>query len=100
LWLIRPSQPSAAPGKQSCSWNRIFCDADAPGPASIPSSRPGPASCVVSKLSSYLDSDSLNQYDESFNVLNWWQDHKRTYTVLSVLAKDIMTIHVSTISFY
>jgi hypothetical protein len=26
----------------------------------------------------YLDSDSLNQYDESFNVLNWWQDHKRT----------------------
>jgi hypothetical protein len=46
-----------------------------------------------------LDSDSLNQYDESFNVLNWWQDHKRTDHVLSVLAKDIMTIPVSTISF-
>jgi hypothetical protein len=27
-----------------------------------------------------------------------WQDHKRTFPVLSVLAKDIMTILVSTIS--
>jgi hypothetical protein len=45
-----------------------------------------------------LDSDSLNQYDESFSVFNWWQDHKRTYPILSVLAKDIMTIPVSTIS--
>jgi hypothetical protein len=45
-----------------------------------------------------LDSDSLNQYDESFSVLNMWQDHKRTYPILSVLAKDIMTIPVSTIS--
>jgi hypothetical protein len=45
-----------------------------------------------------LDSDSLNQYDELFSVLNWWQDHKRTYPILSVLTKDIMTIPVSTIS--
>jgi hypothetical protein len=95
LRLQRSSQPSAAPGKQHSSWNIIFCDA-----ASVPSSssRPSPASCTVSELSSYLDSDSLSQYDESFSVLNWWQDHKRTYPILSVLAKDIMTIPVSTIS--
>jgi hypothetical protein len=98
LRLQRPSQPSAAPGKQPSSWNRIFCGA--PGPASIPSSsyRLVAASCVVSELSAYLDSDSLNQYDESFSVLNWWQDHKRTYHVLSILAKDILTTPVSTIS--
>jgi hypothetical protein len=71
----------------------------APGPASVPSCRPGPTSCDVSELSTYLDSDSLNQYDESFSVLNWWQDHKRTYHILFVLVKDIMTILVSTISF-
>jgi hypothetical protein len=45
-----------------------------------------------------LDSDSLNQYDESFSVLNWWQHQKRIYPNLSILAKDIMTLHVSTIS--
>jgi hypothetical protein len=92
--LQRPSQPSAAPGKQPSSWNRIFCGAV----VSSFSFRPSPASCTVSELSSYLDSDSLNQYDEIFSILNWWQDHKRTYPILSVLAKDIMTIPVSTIS--
>jgi hypothetical protein len=45
-----------------------------------------------------LDSDSLNQYDESFSVLNWCQDHKRAYHILSILANDIMTIPASTIS--
>jgi hypothetical protein len=35
----------------------------------VPSSRPT-ISCVVSELSTYLDSDSLNQYDEFFGVLN------------------------------
>jgi hypothetical protein len=95
LRLQSPSQPSAAPSKQPSSWNRIFY-----GAASVPSfsSRPSPASCTISELSSYLDSDSLNQYDESFSVLNWWQDHKRTYPILSVLTKDIITIPVSTIS--
>jgi hypothetical protein len=95
LRLQRPSQPSAAPGKQPSSWNRFFR-----GAASVPSSssRPSPASCAVSELSSYLNSDSLNQFDESLRVLNWWQDHKRTYPILSVLAKDIITIPISTIS--
>jgi hypothetical protein len=70
--LQRLSKPSVAPGKQPSSWNRIFCGASAPGPASIPisSSRPSTASCDVSELSAYLDSNSLNQYDESFSVLN------------------------------
>jgi hypothetical protein len=94
LRLQRPSQPSAAPDKQPSSWNRIFRDVV----VLSSSSRPIPASCTVSELSSYLDNDSLNQYDESFSVLNWWQYHKRTYPILSVLAKDIMTIPVSTIS--
>jgi hypothetical protein len=95
LRLQRPSQPSAAPGKQPSSWNRIFRGAVIPSS----SSRPSPASCTVSELSTYLDSDSLNQYDDSFSVLNWWQDHKRTYPVLSILVKDVMIILVSTTSF-
>jgi hypothetical protein len=96
LRLQRLSQSSAAPGKQHSSWNRIFYGAASILPSS--SSRRSPASCSVFELSSYLDSDSLNQYDELFSVLNWWQDHKRTYHILSILVKDIMAIHVSTIS--
>jgi hypothetical protein len=67
LRLQRPSQPSATPGKQPCSWNKIFCGT--PGPGIVHSFRPI-VSCVVSELSTYLDSDSLNQYDESFSVLH------------------------------
>jgi hypothetical protein len=62
LRLQRHSQSSDASGKQPSYWNRIFHGAGAPGPACVPSSssRPGPASYVVSELSAYLDSDSLN----------------------------------------
>ena len=51
-----------------------------------------------SELSAYLDSDTVNQYDDDFNILSWWQQHKLTYPVLSILAKDVMTVPVSTIS--
>ena len=36
--------------------------------------------------------------DDDFNILNWWHEHKRAYHVLSILAKDIMTVVVSNIS--
>jgi hypothetical protein len=45
----------------------------------------------ISELSSYLDIDT-------FIVLNWWQRHKLTYPVLSILAKDILTMPASTVS--
>jgi hypothetical protein len=69
--LQRPSQPSAAPGKQPFSSNRIFHVAPRPGlgPGTVHNYRPI-VSCVVSELSTYLDSDSLNQYDGSFSVLH------------------------------
>jgi hypothetical protein len=31
-------------------------------------------------------------------VLAWWYEHKLTYPVLSVLARDVMTVPISTIS--
>jgi hypothetical protein len=98
LRLQRPSQPTTAPGDDPAVWGLIF--RGAPGSFATPnpaSSRPT-ISAAISELSAYLDSDSLNQYDASFHVLNWWHDHKRSYPVLSILAKDIMTVPVSTIS--
>jgi hypothetical protein len=51
-----------------------------------------------SELLSYLDTDPISEYDDNFNILSWWSDHTRVYPVLSILAKDVMTVHVSTIS--
>jgi hypothetical protein len=51
-----------------------------------------------SKLSACLDSDTVQKYDDDFNLLTWWQDHILTYLALSMLAKDVSTVSVSTIS--
>ena len=56
------------------------------------------SSLAGSELTSYLDSDLVNFFDEEFSVLSWWRDHKLTYPVLSILARDIFTVPVSTIS--
>jgi hypothetical protein len=51
-----------------------------------------------SELSAYLDSDTVQKYDDDFNLLTWWQDHKLTYRSLSMLAKDVLNVPISTIS--
>jgi hypothetical protein len=51
-----------------------------------------------SELLAYLDSDPISEYDDDFNILSWWRDHRRAYPVLSILAKDVMSVLVSTIS--
>ncbi|WVZ96399.1 hypothetical protein U9M48_042039 [Paspalum notatum var. saurae] len=54
---------------------------------------------IVSELSTYLESDNLQKFDDDdFNILNWWHEHQITYPVLSILAKDVLTVPVSTIS--
>ena len=53
---------------------------------------------ATSELSAYLDSDIVNQFDDDFNILHWWHEHKLSYPVLSSLARDVMTVPVSTIS--
>ena len=52
----------------------------------------------ASELASYLDCDTINQLDDTFDLLKWWHEHKLTYPVLSIMAKDILTVPVSTIS--
>lgn len=56
------------------------------------------SSLAGSELTSYLDSDTVNFFYEEWSVLSWWRDHKLTYPVLSILAKDMFTVSVSTIS--
>ena len=56
------------------------------------------ANMNASELSAYLNSDTVSLYDDDFNILNWWHEHKHTYPVLSILARDVLTVPVSTIS--
>ena len=56
------------------------------------------ASSNASELVSYLDCDTVNQLDDTFDILRWWHEHKLTYPVLSIMAKDVLTVPVSTIS--
>jgi hypothetical protein len=105
--LHRPQQANNGGGKKVCSWNTLFgsgspsANASSAHSASIPVHSASPAHSTLhvgSELTSYLDSDPISQFDDSFNILSWWHDHKRTYPVLSILAKDIMIVPVSTIS--
>jgi hypothetical protein len=50
------------------------------------------------ELAAYLDSDNVQKFDDELNLLDWWHDHKLTYPVLSILAKDIISVPVSTMS--
>ena len=35
---------------------------------------------------------------EQIDILKWWKDHESTYPILSKFARDVLSIHVSTIS--
>jgi hypothetical protein len=90
-------------GKNKMAWDDIYGDDDfhveSSGSGNIaPSSATFATAASVSELSSYLDSDTVSQFNEDFNILSWWHEHKLTYPILSLLAKDVMTVPASTIS--
>jgi hypothetical protein len=101
---------SANQGKNNMAWDDIYGDDDfdvesnasqygaRSGSGNIaPSSATFTTTTSISELSSYLDSDIVSQFNEDFNILSWWHEHKLTYPILSLLAKDVMTIPASTI---
>ena len=112
--LRRPDPPNM-PGKSRSAWDEIYDDHVGPGmcgnvlPSIIKMSRDTSATSLLqavssssasnaSELVSYLDCDTVNHLTDDFNILHWWHRHKLTYPVLSIMAKDILTIPVSTIS--
>jgi hypothetical protein len=48
--------------------------------------------------SAYLDSDPVSWGDPNFDILIWWRDHKQSYPILSIMARDIMAVLVSIVS--
>jgi len=88
--------------RKTKAWERIFG-----GPRSSGVVGPSPASAHASsqsasasgcELTAYLDSDNVTSYEDDFDLLLWWCDHKVTYPILSIMARDIMSVLVSTVS--
>jgi len=73
----RVTQPSNHTGKRKKAWGRIFGGADVVGPSSATTSSSSPS--AASKLSVYLDNDNVTSYEDDFDILLWWHDHKLTY---------------------
>ena len=82
-------------GKRKQAWGRIFAGTGVVGPSPATSSS---SNSIVSELSCNLDSDCITSYEVDFDILLWWCDHKLTYPILSIMARDIMSVPVSTIS--
>ena len=59
-------------------------------------------STTHSELTKYLDTDfsllDSTTNTEDFKILDWWRLQSTNFPVLSRLARDILTIHVSTVS--
>jgi hypothetical protein len=98
----RNSQAAGSTGKKKMAWGKIFCGAT-PASASTLASTSAPAiststPAFVSELSTYVDSDTVTCFDDEFNIMNWWHEHKLTFPILSIMARDIMVVPVSTVS--
>jgi len=95
----RVAQPVIHTGKRKQTWGRIFGgprSVVAPSPACAPTL--SSSTSTANELSVYLDSDNVNAYEDDFDLLLWWRDHKLTYHILSIMARDIMFVPVSTVS--
>jgi len=114
---LRRTIPPNLSGKKRSAWDEIYDDDDDvcgsaggmhPLAATLSMARDTSATAMLqavtssasnaSELVSYLDCDTVNQLDDDFNILNWWHQHKLTYSVLSIMTKDVLTVPVSTIS--
>lgn len=98
----RVAQPSTHTGKRKQAWGRIFANRGGSGSGLVGpppmSSTSSSSPSAVSELSAYLDSDCVTSYEDDFDILLWWRDHKLTYPILSIMARDIMSVPVSTVS--
>jgi hypothetical protein len=93
----RPPMPHAGPGKRKQAWGKIYAGPGASSTSSPTSFSPS-GSGGVNELLAYLDSDPIKDWGESFDLLLWWRDHKLAYPILSIMARDIMFVPVSTVS--
>lgn len=50
-----------------------------------------------SKIDRYLE-DEIEDQTPSFDILDWWKANSSKYQILSQVAKDVLTIPISTVA--
>ena len=85
----KDTQPASHTGKRKQAWGRIFggprSGVVGPFPASAPTL--STSSSIMCELSVYVDSDNVTTYEDDFDLLLWWHDHKLTYLFTSKFGK-------------
>jgi hypothetical protein len=77
----RAAYPTSQTGKRKQAWGRIF---GGPGASGVIGPSPTPTSTaayVGCELTAYLDSDNVTAYEDDFDLLLCWRDHKLTFPV-------------------
>jgi hypothetical protein len=96
---VRMQRPPPAPtGKKKGAWSKLFGSSTSAPSSST--SGPSPVLLGGGELAKYLNSDKVNfnEYEEDdFDIIQWWHEHKVTYPVLSILARDVLSVPVSSI---
>jgi hypothetical protein len=96
---VRQQRPPPAPvaAKKKGAWGKIFGSSSTSSSSSH--SAPVTSAYCSGELAKYLSSDVVPHHeDDDFNILQWWQEHKQQFPVLSILARDVISVPVSTIS--
>jgi hypothetical protein len=52
----------------------------------------------LSELEKYMGTPLLKHSGGHFDILIWWKDHKREYSILSQIACDVLAVQVSTVA--
>ena len=52
----------------------------------------------MNDIDRYLVDESINPNTPSFEVLLWWKDNASRYNILSLIARDILAIPISTVA--
>jgi hypothetical protein len=92
----RVAGPTPTPSKRKQAWGRIFGGSGVAGPSLATAS--SSSHSTASELACYLDSDCITSYEDGFDILLWWRDHKLTYPILAIMARDIISVPISTCS--
>ena len=52
----------------------------------------------MNDVDKYLAEEPVNPMTSSFDILLWWKDNSNRYKILSMIAKDVLAIPVSTVA--
>ncbi|PIA55464.1 hypothetical protein AQUCO_00700036v1 [Aquilegia coerulea] len=50
------------------------------------------------ELQRYLSEPILTEFDKEFDVLSWWRANKQRFPILSMMARDVLAVPVSTVA--